>query len=273
MDRAAVFVDAGYLFASGSQLIADARLPRGELYLDHDVVLRLLRRLVAELTSLPLLRIYWYDGASAGPTSQQLALAYQPDVKLRLGMVNPEGHQSGVDALLISDLITLSRNRALADAVLLTGDDDIRVGVQQAQEYGVRVHLLGIAPTQDNQAGSLAREADSLRELGISEVQSFLSRLPPPEVGAKAAPAGLLGLESRVDSLHLEATAQRLASELNSAELSALLAQGEGGSVPAALDRRLLLAGTHCAGGGELSAKQKRQLRAAFLEACRTLKP
>ncbi|MEI7894770.1 MAG: hypothetical protein WCI05_16860 [Myxococcales bacterium] len=100
MDRTAVFVDAGYLFAAGSKLIANEKLPRGELHLDYDAVLKLFVSLTAELTGLPLLRIYWYDGTATGPTPQQLALAYRPSVKLRLGFVNQQGQQKGVDSLV-----------------------------------------------------------------------------------------------------------------------------------------------------------------------------
>lgn len=57
MDRTAVFVDAGYLFAAGSQLIAGAKLTRSELHLDHDAVLTLFGGLVAQITQLPLLRV------------------------------------------------------------------------------------------------------------------------------------------------------------------------------------------------------------------------
>ncbi len=176
MDRAAVFVDAGYLFAAGSQLLTGQTLPRGELHLDHDAVLKSLGNLAHQLTGLPLLRVYWYDGTTSGPTPPQLALAYRPSLKLRLGFVNPQGQQEGVDALFVADLIQLARNRAMADAVLLTGDEDILKGVQQAQERGVRVHLLGIEPSIENQSRSLAQEADSVRELSCAEVSSFLKR-------------------------------------------------------------------------------------------------
>lgn len=37
MDRVAVFVDAGYVFAQGSVLLAGKKLPRGEIALDRTV--------------------------------------------------------------------------------------------------------------------------------------------------------------------------------------------------------------------------------------------
>jgi uncharacterized LabA/DUF88 family protein len=178
LDRTAVFVDAGYVFASGSRALTGDKLPRSQLHLDHEAVLSLLTALVNELTGLPLLRIYWYDGATAGPNAAHVALAYRPNLKLRLGQVDAQGQQQGVDGLLIADLVTLAKNRALCDAVLVTGDDDLRVGVEQAQELGVRVHLVGIPPARDNQAAALVQAADRVRELTTAELKSFLSLAP-----------------------------------------------------------------------------------------------
>ena len=106
MDRTAVFVDAGYVFASGSRALSGEKLQRSQLHLDHEAVLRLLAALVAELTGLPLLRVYWYDGASTGPNAAHVALAYRPSLKLRLGQVDAHGQQQGVDQLLVTDLVT-----------------------------------------------------------------------------------------------------------------------------------------------------------------------
>jgi uncharacterized LabA/DUF88 family protein len=177
LDRTAVFVDAGYVFASGSRALTGEKLSRSQLHLDHEAVLKLLGALVDELSGLPLLRIYWYDGASTGPNAAHVALAYRPNVKLRLGQVDAQGQQ-GVDALLVTDLVTLAKNHALSDAVLVTGDDDLRAGVEQAQEHGVRVHLVGIPPARDNQAAALVQAADRVRELTTAELKSFLSLAP-----------------------------------------------------------------------------------------------
>jgi len=175
LDRTAVFVDAGYVFAEGSKLIAGQKLTRSQLLLDYDVLLQLLGDLAVALTGLPLLRVYWYDGASTAASPAQIALSYRPNVKLRLGAVEAGGQQ-GVDDLIAHDLTLLSRNRAMADALLLSGDDDIRPAVELAQEHGVRLHLLGIAPARDNQAAALVQAADTRRELSEPEVRSFLRK-------------------------------------------------------------------------------------------------
>lgn len=276
MDRTAVFIDAGYLFAAGSKLVAAEKLPRSQLNLDHDALLDLLARLTKELTGLPLLRIYWYDGTATGPTPQQLALVYRPNVKLRLGFVNQHGEQKGVDSLVVTDLIDLARNRAMADVLLMTGDEDIRVGVQQAQALGVRVHLLGIAPARSNQSGFLVQEADSVRERTLAEIQSFLRRAPEPAVGpgresATFEPGASSGSTAQGPSSEqtLDAAAQLLADELSAEEREALLKESVGGSVPSQVDRRLLVAAGQALGGARLTSEQKRRLRDSFLEACR----
>jgi uncharacterized LabA/DUF88 family protein len=265
MDRVAVFVDAGYLFAAGSQLIAGERLSRTELHLEHEAVLALLGDVARQLTGLPLLRVYWYDGAAAGPSLQQLALAYRPNVKLRLGSINQHGQQKGVDALLVTDLITLARHRAMADAILLTGDEDIRIGMQQAQEFGVRVHLLGVEPARENQSGLLVQEADSLRELSHADLTPCLQRLPPASSGGTRAP-----ISGSLSADHvLAGVAQRIAEELDPELKGVMLPEPGTGSLPSEVDRRLLIAATQAMGGVPLTADQKRSLRALFLEAWR----
>jgi hypothetical protein len=68
MDQVAVFVDAGYLFAQGSALLAGRKLNRGEISLGHDAAIRSLTEFAERVSGLRLLRIYWYDGTSTGPT-------------------------------------------------------------------------------------------------------------------------------------------------------------------------------------------------------------
>ncbi|MDB4990080.1 MAG: hypothetical protein JWN04_5258 [Myxococcaceae bacterium] len=264
------------MFAAGSTLIAGERLRRSELVLDPEALLELLRDLNSTITGLPLLRVYWYDGSSSGPTGQQLSLAYRPGVKLRLGSVNQQHQQKGVDSLFVSDLLNLARNRAMADAILVTGDEDIRIGVLQAQEYGVRVHLIGIdAPSgQHNLSGSLVQEADSLRALRQDEVRAFLRRLPSSSSTPYSGQDELGQLPSPADLLLEEAT-RSFVSQLGAEELEGLLQYaGTGTAVPPHIDKRLLVAGTQAI-DDQLSHEQKRHMRELLLEQSRkrTAKP
>src|SRR6202030_2894318 len=65
---------------------------------------------------------------------------------LRLGNLNARGQQKGVDAQIRADMEALARHRAITDAVLIAGDEDMVPAVEAAQAFGVRVHLWGIEP-------------------------------------------------------------------------------------------------------------------------------
>jgi hypothetical protein len=60
MDRVAVFVDAGYLFAQGSVALAGQKLPRGRLVLDHEKAIDALADFATRVSGVDLLRVYWY---------------------------------------------------------------------------------------------------------------------------------------------------------------------------------------------------------------------
>ena len=83
-----------------------------------------------------------------------------------------------MDSLIVTDLVELARNHAISDAVLLSGDEDVRIGVQIAQSFGVRVHLIGIEPRRGNQSRNLAQEADTTTEWSKSNIGDFMSIVP-----------------------------------------------------------------------------------------------
>jgi NYN domain len=114
-------------------------------------------------------------------------------VKLRLGFVTGRGQQKGVDSLIVTDLIDLARNRAITDAVMLSGDEDIRIGVQIAQSFGVRVHLVGIAPSRGSQSVQLLRESDTTTEWDAATVSKFLSIKAPAAAALAVATIPIMG--------------------------------------------------------------------------------
>lgn len=292
MDRVAAFVDAGYLFAQGSVALAGRKLPRGRLLLDHEKAIDALAAFATRVSGVDLLRVYWYDGTSTGPSSQHITLAHLANVKVRLGFVNSVGEQKGVDSLIVTDMIALARNHAMSEAVLLSGDEDLRVGVQQAQEFGVRVHLLGIRPSRGSQSLFLLQEADSTHEWGPDDLAPFLSCKPeiavipamgpavaapaPPEPPVVAAPAPLeppaLAAPSPLEPLlvpdPLVDVASALAREIPAAELEALTESvRQSGQIPREFDGRLLAEGGRAL-RARLDPAQKKEVRNAFLKAC-----
>ena len=283
MDRVAVFVDAGYLFAQGSKEVCGRKLQRGEISLDHQALIRKLKDFAERVSELPLLRIYWYDGTSQGPTSQHNTLADQTDMKVRLGFVNSGGQQKGVDSLIVTDMITLARNRAMADCVLLSGDEDLRVGVQQAQEYGVRVHLLGIRPARGSQSLFLLREVDSSHEWTCQDLRGFLEcrseRAEPTDMDARPDSPPLAAAHSTGPVLPdtdgrsdpgqaLRQVAGRVADDVPLADVPSLVAHIRATNQrPREIDGRLLATSRNALGDNDLDSKQKHEVRSAFLDA------
>ncbi|MBK6728860.1 MAG: NYN domain-containing protein [Xanthomonadales bacterium] len=255
MKQVAVFVDAGYLFAQGSQELFGEKLRRGELVLDERAVIQKLTEFAGAVSGRRLLRIYWYDGTSAGPTAQHASLAFLDNTKVRLGFVNSVGEQKGVDSLLVTDMITLARNRAMSDAVLLAGDEDLRVGVQQAQEFGVRVHLVGIRPARGSQSTFLLQEADTKVEWDGAQLGAFLSRRERVDASIVVAPVvATTGLLAEVEF-------GALLDELTESELQALITEFEQlRGVPRTIDARLLTI-ARAQLGRDLEQSEKRLLR------------
>lgn len=270
MDRVAVFVDAGYLFAQGSVLRFGEKLPRGEIDLNYPAVVAALRAVAEAVSGVSLLRIYWYDGTSTGPTPQHSALAYLDSVKVRLGFVNSSGEQKGVDSLIVTDMIALARNRAVCDAVLLSGDEDLRVGVQQAQDFGVRVHLLGIKPSRGSQSVFLIQEADTTHEWADVDLAPFFSRrlARPTPRASSAIELGATPVVQRTPIARLEGVIREIAVGISLPDLAALLDEmAAARTIPFDRDRALL-ARSRAVLGRDLDSKEKKEVRKRFAEIC-----
>lgn len=270
MSCVAVFVDAGYLFAQGSTALTGSKKHRHELKLNETAV-------VAELTNLAhtksghsrLLRIYWYDGSTghrAGLSLEHAALAHTDFIKLRLGQMNNQGQQKGVDSLIITDLIELARNHAISDAVLASGDEDVRIGVQIAQSFGVRVHLLGITPSRGSQAIALLQEADTTTEWDKATVAKFLSYRPTMLTTLQLpTPPSALPASLNTQSDALETVARALHSSLDSDDKSAFEAyQRTQRGLPAEIDGKLL-AQARSTIGRNLDQEEKRNVRSLMV--------
>lgn len=215
MDRCAAFVDAGYVLAAGGAFCCDTKA-RSALAVDYRNLAAALADYASSRSGLSVLRIYWYDGArNAVPTVEHLQSAELPNVKLRLGRLSG-GEQKGVDSLIVRDLMTLGRERAMVTAFLLAGDEDLREGMVAAQDMGVRVVLVGVPSPTGNQAQTLIREADEHVMLEKDFLSPFF---------AKVKPAGQIELPSQDNaSLAGRELAESWAAKASPEEIRRLLA-------------------------------------------------
>ena len=259
MDRFAIFVDAGYLYAQGGKLTHDTA-DRLKLELDFRTTVKALAKIGREHSGINYLRTYWYDAATdASPTPSHIAVASIPGVKLRLGRLS-SGRQKGVDSRIVRDLIVLARDGAIATAYVLSGDEDIREGVAEAQDSGVSVVLLGIETPhgQHNQARSLVQEADGLVLLEREQVSQWMKPRPDHPVQGTGSPASPTG------ATDLELVGRRFGeawSASNPDSVSQAVATKP--RIPPEVDRELLTSGS-AETNGPLTDAQRRALRAGF---------
>ena len=187
LSRYAIMVDVGYIYASAGELLFSAS-SRREYRVDADKLIQALIKQADDQVRGQLLRVYWYDAArDRVPTFDQRVIAQMPLVKLRLGNLNARGQQKGVDAQIRADMEALARHRAITDAILVAGDEDMVPAVEAAQAFGVRVHLWGVEPTYGtNQAERLVWESDTVEVLERSFIEPFFAPQPTPEAAAAA---------------------------------------------------------------------------------------
>ena len=274
MTRVAIFVDVGYLYSAGAVALTGSPNTREGMDLEQRETIARLKVTTNQVTNeVPILRIYWYDGLVRGRLSQeQQALARSNGVKLRLGVVTA-GRQKGVDSLIVTDLIELARNHAISDAVLMSGDEDLRIGVQIAQSFGVRVHLIGIEPSRGNQSDLLMQEADTTTEWSRNDIQGILSL----RLGVETELRTSLGQASSSDSEDnagdiLDQVASDVVRSIDADDLKIVadtLTQNPGW-IPPEFDRKLLLEGAQKL-GRELEQGEKRRVRDEFRETVKNI--
>ena len=149
MERAAVFMDAGYL----SKLIS-------EFGLQHQVDFAVLSDLLCKAAGNSVrFRTYYYDCMpyqGSPPTEEEKERFARKDrffaflrketaFEVRLGRLSksPDGKftQKMVDILLSIDLTMLATKGAIQRAILISGDSDFVPAVRLAKDQGVYVHV------------------------------------------------------------------------------------------------------------------------------------
>ena len=265
MDRYGIFVDAGYVIAAGGELCF-ATNNRQKLSIDAAGLRDHLNSIAKKATDLSVLRMYWYDAAPyTGPTKDHRDIANLANLKLRLGRIKG-GKQKGVDALIYHDLVNLARERAISEAFLISGDDDLLEAVKTVQEMGVRVTLIGIPPSKQstNQSRELRQEAD---EVIILEANYLSKILHKRETQTKSDEDNLLAITQRVGSDF----AKKLADDYSIQQTKALRSKHP--IIPRDIDSTLVQSLSQALGIYRVDDRLKRAARSSFWDTLNTLVP
>ena len=99
------------------------------------------------------------------------ALADLPGVKLRLAKMRP-GRREGVEGEIHRDLTTLARNKAVSDAMVVSGEEDLAQVIADVQDMGMRVTLLHIATDGNAEIPrALRQECDDIVEISAAQLR------------------------------------------------------------------------------------------------------
>lgn len=191
--QSAIFVDAGFLLAVGGQHTAGTSL-RSAFRVAYEQLAEGIAAVAREDCGLPLLRTYWYDASRDGLfTDQHKRIGMVDGVKVRLGRISYSGEQKGVDLRLALDLVGLARSGSVSVVYLVSGDDDLAEAVEEAQDLGVQVKLIGLRKPETriglaSVAEHLALCVDGITDLPAELLEATFTRsvtggpLPGPGV-------------------------------------------------------------------------------------------
>lgn len=273
-NRVSIFVDAGYLFKQGAGAVLGSKLGRREVRLDaRGFATDLAGWLCSSHPDEELLRTYWYDGAERGvPSTEQLDVAALPFVKMRLGRINSAGKQKGVDTLMVRDLMVLSQERSIQRAVVLSGDEDLREGIEYAQDRGVRVAVVGIDAGGDlSQSPELVREADEALVIPTDILSNSLTRVvltsavavsTRPELAWNRPSGAPAALSSNPFAVHAAAFTRAWLAKAPSGALANLVAGRS--AIPRDIDAQMLRFAAEESGVHTIGEDDRRAMRATF---------
>ena len=168
-----MMIDAGYLFAEGSKLMFGGIV---STHINADNLVTVLSERIEDYFESVLndsvsrrLRMYWYDAKDRSEWISRV-----PGITLRLGRLNKNNVQKGVDGAIIRDMLTLAHNGAVSDVFLMSGDEDLIEGVAEIKDLGISVHFLQIKTQIQNVSNMLFKEADGVIELTQEDFKTVM---------------------------------------------------------------------------------------------------
>ncbi len=234
MDRLVVLVDAGYLLSQAVKVLSNNQSrSRADLQLNDaaGLVTMLVAKAKTELQNQSLLRVYWYDGVKNGLSAEHKALVAVDDVQLRAGTVNGKGQQKGVDSKIVIDLIELATNHAISDAMIVTGDGDLAIGIELSQRRGIRVAVLGVEErsvgVRPVQSSEVTDVADRVIRIGAADLAPYLGYVPntTPPTSSPQPPTTVVSPAPSTPAQPATATATATATTVQPVDIISQVAQ------------------------------------------------
>lgn len=228
-----VYIDAGYLLAAAATRTTGTSLRSG-IHVDYTRLVQSLVDVAESWSSLPVLRVHWYDSAPNGvPDAQQERIGELSKVKLRLGRFGFSGEQKGVDLRIGLDLVTHARHNASDIFFVVSGDDDLTEAVEEAQVHGVQVVLLAVPTSDDRPHGvnrHLVRAADDIETIPGGAIDAATLKVDravtpvPPTNPAATEPSRLVAAKPAPQSVPTPRDLAAISKKIASPQTASVLA-------------------------------------------------
>lgn len=182
MHQFAILVDYWYVKKSVARMI---KCESKNTQIDIKKLCDILRIMSKKISQWRLLRFYFYDGAipNTEMTAEHINICKSNDITLKLWQIrrNPDWsyRQKWVDGLIVTDLLSLAQNRAISDAFIVWGDEDLALWLVYAKNMWVRVHIIGINNLENNIAGRLVEESDIHTHISDELISSIWRDMTP----------------------------------------------------------------------------------------------
>lgn len=200
---------------------------------------------------LRFIRSVWFDGTQGGISRFHETVERSPRCTLQLGRIRNQ-KQSRVDSMIVRHMLTLARNQACEQIILVSADGDLLPGVEEVKECGIVVTICHMDPLSERVSSELLAEADDTISISSEEVFSFLR---------KASDSDQAVMLERVCNIVEEVLRMATPEEIRSVASK--------GKIPGNLDRELLIRFSKMSGRTELHNENKTLIRKMFERSAR----
>lgn len=186
MKKMTVLVDAGYFYSACSMNLLQSNCSRQNLEINISALSSFLKSFCDSEFNSELFRIYWYDGViPTGLSVEQQKIATTSNILFRQGFINEKGEQKCIDTKIVADMLDFAYLKTTDEILLIGSDTDLLIGVEKAQQLGLKVHLLTLSNICVSQ--KLKEHADSFHCIQEEYTNEFIKfiELPINQINVK----------------------------------------------------------------------------------------
>lgn len=179
MKKMTVLVDAGYFYSACSLNLLQSSCSRKNLEINISAFFNFIKSFCQKEFDSELFRVHWYDGViPTGLSVEQQKIATTPNILFRKGFINEKGEQKCIDTKIVADMLDFAYLKTTDEILLVGADTDLLIGVEKAQQLGLKVHLLTLSNICVSQ--KLKEHVDSVHSIEEEYTNQFIKFIELP---------------------------------------------------------------------------------------------